>query len=101
VRGRSRPLGKRHRTILNGILWVLATGVPWRDVPEHYGPRQTLYTRSARWTRDGTWDRLLGALLAEMHRDRRFPLLRCRRPAREEAAEDRCRIRQVRTVVVR
>ena len=27
-----------HRTILDGILWVLRTGAPWRDLPERYGP---------------------------------------------------------------
>ena len=57
-----------HRTVINGILWVMATGVPWRDAPERYGPWQTLYDRFARWTKDGTWDRLLQALLAEMQR---------------------------------
>ena len=48
-----------HRTVLNGILWKLATGVPWRDVPERYGPWQTLHARLLRWQRDGTWDRVL------------------------------------------
>ena len=48
-----------HRTVLNGILWKLSTGVPWRDVPERYGPWQTLHARLLRWQRDGTWDRVL------------------------------------------
>ena len=61
-----------HRTVINGILWVMATGVPWRDAPERYGPWQTLYDRFARWTKDGTWDRLLQALLAEMQRRRKL-----------------------------
>ncbi len=26
-----------HRTIINGILWVLRTGAPWADLPERYG----------------------------------------------------------------
>ena len=43
---------------MNGILWVLAAGVPWRDAPERYGPWQTLYERFARWTDDGTWERV-------------------------------------------
>ena len=64
---RGRPW-RDHRTVINGILWVLATGVPWRDAPERYGPWQTLYERHARWTDDGTWDRLLQALLAELQR---------------------------------
>lgn len=48
-----------HRRVINGILWKLRTGAPWRDVPERYGPYQTVYDRFVRWRRDGTWDRLL------------------------------------------
>jgi transposase len=50
------------RQVLNGILWKLATGVPWRDLPERYGPWQSVYTRFWRWTRAGVWDRLLAAV---------------------------------------
>jgi transposase len=40
-----RPGGQwaDHRRTVNGILWKLSTGVPWRDVPERYGPWQTCY----------------------------------------------------------
>ena len=48
-----------HRQVLNGISWRLHTGAPWRDVPERYGPWQTLYDRFVRWRRDGTWLRLM------------------------------------------
>lgn len=48
-----------HRRVIDGILWRLRTGAPWRDVPEPYGPWQTCYDRFVRWRRDGTWDRLL------------------------------------------
>jgi len=48
-----------HRPVINGILWRLRTGAPWRDMPERYGPWQTCYDRFAHWRRDGTWDRLL------------------------------------------
>jgi transposase len=50
------------RRLLNGILWKLATGVPWRDLSERYGPWQTVYTRFRRWTRAGVWDRLFAAV---------------------------------------
>ena len=53
-----RP-NKAHRGIINGILWKLRTGAPWRDLPERYGPWQTCADRLYRWRRDGTWDRLL------------------------------------------
>lgn len=48
-----------HRTIINGVLWKLRTGAPWRDLPERYGSWKTVYSRFVRWRRDGTWDRLL------------------------------------------
>ena len=56
-----RPGGQwaDHRRVLNGILWKLATGVPWRDLPARYGPWQTSYERFRRWQVDGTFDRLL------------------------------------------
>ena len=50
---------KDHRTVVNGILWKLRTGAPWRDLPERYGPWKSVYDRFVRWRRDGTWDRLL------------------------------------------
>ena len=50
---------KDHRQVVNGILWKLRTGPPWRDLLERYGPWQTCYDRFARWRRDGTWERLL------------------------------------------
>jgi transposase len=57
--GRRGGQWRDHRTIINGILWKLRTGAPWRDVPERYGPWQTLADRLYRWRRDGTWDRIL------------------------------------------
>jgi transposase len=56
-----RP-AKDHRTVLNAILWRMQTGTPWRDLPERYGPWQSVYTRFRRWQRAGVWDRLLAAL---------------------------------------
>lgn len=57
--GQSGGQWRDHRTVVNGILWKLRTGSPWRDLPERYGPWQTCYDRFNRWRRDGTWDRLL------------------------------------------
>src|SRR5688572_24449503 len=63
-----RP-AKDHRTVLNGILWVLRTGAPWRDLPERYGPWQTVYSRFRRWRDAGIWERALGALQTEAAHD--------------------------------
>ena len=53
-----------HRVVVNGILWKLRTGAPWREgplgsMPERYGNWKTVYSRFVRWQQDGTWDRLL------------------------------------------
>jgi len=50
------------RRVINGILWRFRTGAPWRDVPERYGPRTTLYNRFVRWRAAGVWDRFLDAV---------------------------------------
>ena len=54
---------KDHRLVIDGVLWVLHTGAPWRDLPRQtYGPWQTVYERFNRRPKDGTWGRLLDAL---------------------------------------
>ena len=50
------------RRVINGILWRFRAGTPWRDVPERYGPRTTLYNRFTRWRAAGVWDRILEAI---------------------------------------
>lgn len=62
---------KDDRQILNGILWILGTGAPWRDLPERYGPWKTVYSRFRRWQRAGVWDRVVDALQAQMEREDR------------------------------
>lgn len=59
---------KDHRTILNGLLWLLRTGAPWRDLPERLGPWQTVYDRFTRYRRDGTWDKLIELLQIRLDR---------------------------------
>jgi hypothetical protein len=54
---RGRPSGDLRRQF-EGMLAVMHTGVPWREVPPAYGPWQTIYTRYALWVRTGLWDRI-------------------------------------------
>jgi len=56
-----RP-SKPHRKILEGILWILRTGAPWRDLPKRYGPWNSCYTRFSRWTANGVWQNIWEAL---------------------------------------
>ncbi len=64
-RPRTGRVNKNHRPIVNAILWRLGTGAPWRDVPERYGPWQSVYTRFRRWRLAGVWDRVFAALQRE------------------------------------
>lgn len=67
---RGRPY-RDPRGVLNGILWVLRTGAPWRALPLRYGSWQTAYSRYRCWQRDGRLhailDRLDLELPAEQH----------------------------------
>ena len=63
-------INKPHRKIINGILWILRTGAPWRDLPRRYGKTKTVSSRFYRWRRNGTWDRLFAALRAQADQER-------------------------------
>lgn len=51
-----------HRKVLNGILWILRTGAPWRDLPERYGKWTSVYSRFQRWRKHEVWKRVLADL---------------------------------------
>ncbi|WP_267465520.1 IS5 family transposase [Nocardia abscessus] len=53
-----------NRLVVEGMLYRLRTSLPWRDLPEHFGPWQTGWKRHRRYAADGTWDRVLTALVA-------------------------------------
>ena len=59
VRGVARADDRR---VLNGIMWRLRTGAPWRDVPARYGPYTTCVNRFNRWRKRGIWSRILDAV---------------------------------------
>ncbi len=58
-----RPPRER-REIVEGILWILRTGSPWRDLPEEFGPWETVYGCFNAWNADGTLDTVLQRLRA-------------------------------------
>jgi transposase len=60
---RGRPF-RDHRQVLEGIVYRYRTGCAWRDLPEEFGPWQTVWKRHHRFSLDGTWDRILTALQA-------------------------------------
>ena len=51
---RGRPC-KDNRTMVNGMVWVLRSGSPWRDLPKEYGSWNGVYTQFNRWSKRGVW----------------------------------------------
>jgi transposase len=46
------------RAVVDGILWILRTGSPWRDLPEVFGPWATVWDLFDKWNADGTLDEI-------------------------------------------
>ena len=51
--------------MLNAILHWLNTGILWRDLPERFGPWQSVYSRFRAWTKAGVWEDILTALIEQ------------------------------------
>ena len=62
-RGRWARPAQSNRKYLNGMLYVLRVGCPWRDMHERYGKWNSVYVRFRRWAEQGVWDALLTTLV--------------------------------------
>jgi len=68
ARKRGRPRADL-RKLLNAIMWILHSGASWRDLPPWYGPWKTVHGHFLRWSKDGTFDRILQKLRIRLDRD--------------------------------
>lgn len=50
-----------NRLFVDAVLYVAKTGIPWRDLPEHFGNWNSVFTRFNRWSRKGLWKKLFEA----------------------------------------
>src|SRR6476660_9136541 len=62
-RGRWARPAQDNRRFLNGMLYVMRVGCPWRDMHERYGKWNSVYVRFRRWAEQGVWDALLETLV--------------------------------------
>ena len=66
--GRGRPR-REPKDVLNGILLVLRTGVPWKDMPPRYPPYKTCHKTCHRWFQKWDQDGVFKKILTELAED--------------------------------
>ncbi len=54
--------GRDNRMFVEGVLWIVRTGAPWRDLPDAFGEWNSVFRRFSRWSQKGVWWRLFAAL---------------------------------------
>lgn len=48
--------------MINGMVWIVRSGAAWRDLPERYGPWESVYSRFRKWTEDSILDNVFRVL---------------------------------------
>ena len=86
--------GRDNRMFVEGVLWIVRTGSPWRDLPEAFGDWNSVFRRFSRWSHKGVWWRIFAAmsddpdfeyLIVEFHHHPRPP---ARRRGEKRGSED-------------
>jgi transposase len=57
--------GGNNRLFIEAILWIVRTGSPWRDLPEHFGKWNTVFVRYRDWVKADVFKRLFDAVSEE------------------------------------
>ena len=54
--------GRDNRMFVEGVLWIVRTGSPWRDLPQAFGDWNSVFRRFSRWSLKGVWRRIFAAV---------------------------------------
>jgi len=54
--------GRDNRMFVEGVLWIVRTGSPWRDLPEVFGGWNSVHRRFSRWSEKGDARRIFTAM---------------------------------------
>jgi hypothetical protein len=57
---------KGDRLFIEAVLFRAKTGMPWRDLPERFGPWKSVYNRFSNWARQGHWETIFEELSLEV-----------------------------------
>ena len=64
--GPRSKIGDRH--FVEAVLYRAKTGIPWRDLPERFGPWKSVYNRFSNWSRRGIWKQVYKSLRVRVDR---------------------------------
>ena len=62
-KGKWGGIAQDNRRFLSGVLWILRSGAPWRDLPVDHGDGKNTHRRFCRWRDNGAWEALLAQLI--------------------------------------
>lgn len=54
------------RLFVDAVIYRAKTGIPWRDLPERFGPWKSVYNRFNNWSRKGAWEKIFESLQVEV-----------------------------------
>ena len=55
--------GRDNRMFVEGVLWIVGMGLPWRDLPDAFGDWYSAFRRFSRWSAlKGVWRRIFEAM---------------------------------------
>ncbi len=66
--GRDETVGvtaKDNRLFVEAVVYRYRAGIPWRDLPERFGPWKAVHTRFTRWCERGVWEDVFTQLTAD------------------------------------
>lgn len=68
------PYPQNLREQFEGVVWKFRSGAQWREMPERFGPWQSVYDRFRHWRKAGVFTALLEGVIAEASRQGRVDL---------------------------
>jgi transposase len=60
---------KDNRLFVEAVLYRYRAGIPWRDLPERFGPWKAVHTRFSRWAASGVWAKVFQHLAGEANNE--------------------------------
>jgi transposase len=63
--GRVGVTARDNRLFVEAVLYRYRAGIPWRDLPERFGPWKAVHTRFSRWAASGIWEKVFQHLAGE------------------------------------